>query len=200
MSFNSRYLFQGLDYSNGKPVLNPEADLSLGPIGTKLWMNHDLDLGVSNEFDFSIFHEWKAKAFSFTTGYTYLWYPHREGWDPSQEFYLEASREGSLNPSLSVHYDFDAGVGTYSTFGLSHGFERPVGTFTLGANLFYQDHYYGITGFPSSEWNAHFEKTFHGTTVTPSASRFVTWKNGDFRDENAVKSAWLFALTVGRDF
>ena len=200
MLFASRYLFQGIDYSNGQPVLNPEVDLSVGPISAKLWMNHDLDLGVSNEFDFSLLHEWKAKKFSLTTGYTYLWYPHRDGWDPSQELYLEASRDGTLNPSLSVHYDFDAGMGTYSTFGLSHGFERPVGTLTLGANLFYQDHYYGASGFPANEWNVHFEKSFHGATVTPSVSRFVTWRNGDFRDENAVKSAWLFAFQVARDF
>lgn len=200
MSFATRYLFQGIDYSNGKPVLNPEADLSAGPISAKLWVNHDLDLGVSNEFDFSVLHEWKARKFSFTTGYTYLWYPHRDGWDPSQEFYLEASRDGVLNPSLSVHYDFDAGMGTYSTFGLSHGFERHFGTISLGANLFYQDHYYELSGFPASEWNAHLEKTFHHTTVTPSLSRFVTWRNGDFRDANAVKSAWLFSFSVARDF
>ena len=200
MSFATRYLFQGIDYSNGKPVMNPEMDLSAGPISAKLWVNHDLDLGVSNEFDFSLLHEWKAKKFSFTTGYTYLWYPHRDGWNPSQELYLETSHDGALNPSLSVHYDFDAGRGTYSTFGLSHGFERRMGTFSLGANFFYQDHYYGLSGFPASEWNAHFEKSVHHTTVTPSVSRFVTWSNGDFRDENAVKSAWLFSLQGSRDF
>src|SRR5205085_1450812 len=71
LSFASRYLFQGLDYSAGKPVLNPEVDLSAGPLGAKLWVNHDLDLRVSNEFDFSLLHEWKAKKFSFATGYTY---------------------------------------------------------------------------------------------------------------------------------
>jgi hypothetical protein len=200
MSLASRYLFQGIDYSAGKPVLNPEADLTWGPIGAKLWWNHDLDQRVSNEYDFSIFHEWSAKKFSITTGYTYLWYPHREGWTPSQELYLEMSREAPLNPTLSFHYDFDAGIGSYSTFGLSHGFERRMGTFTLGANLFYQDHYYGLTGFPSSEWNAKLEKTVRGTTITPSVSRFLTWKNGDFRDVNAIPSAWLFSLTLGRDF
>ena len=200
MSFASRYLFQGIDYSNGKPVINPEADVNMGLISARLWMNHDLDLGVTNEFDLSLLHEWKAGKFSFTTGYTYLWYPHREGWDPSQEFYLETSRDGALNPSLSIHYDFDAGMGTYSALGLSHGFERPFGTLSFGTNLFYQDHYYGISGFPANEWNMHLEKSFHGVTVTPSVSRFVTWANGDFRDENAVKSAWLFSFTVGRDF
>jgi hypothetical protein len=200
MSFASRYLFQGIDYSAGKPVLNPEADLSAGPLGAKLWINHDLDLRVSNEFDFSLLHAWKAKKFSLATGYTYLWYPHREGWIPSQELYLEASRDGVLNPSLSVHYDFDSGTGSYSTFGLSHGFERKMGTITVGTNLFYQDHYYGLSGIPSSEWNVHFEKTLRGTTITPSVSRFVTWTNGDFRDANAVASAWLFSFAVARDF
>jgi hypothetical protein len=200
MSFASRYLFQGIDYSNSNPVLDPEADLSAGPISARLWINHDLDLGVSDEFDFSLLHEWKAKKFSFATGYTHLWYPHREGWDPSQELYLEASREGALNPSVSVHYDFDAGMGTYSTFGLSHGFERPAGTLTFGANLFYQGHYYGLSGIPATEWNARFEKSFHGATLTPSLSRFVTWSNGDFRDENAVQSAWVFSFQLARDF
>jgi hypothetical protein len=107
---------------------------------------------------------------------------------------------------LSVHYDFDAGMGSYSTLGVSHGFERKAGTLTLGANLFYQDHYYGLTGFPSTEWNVHFERALHGTapfggtTITPSISRFVTWKNGDFRDENEVASNWLFSLSLSRDF
>jgi hypothetical protein len=200
MSFASRYLFQGIDYSAGNPVLNPEADLSAGPLGAKLWVNHDLDLRVSNEFDFSLLHEWKAKKFSFATGYTYLWYPHREGWLSSQELYLEASRDGVLSPSVSIHYDFDAGTGSYSTLGLSHDFERKMGTVTLGANLFYQDGYYGLSGFPSSEWNVHFEKTLRGATITPSISRFLTWKNGDFRDENAVRSAWVFSFAVARDF
>jgi hypothetical protein len=200
MTFASRYLFQGIDYSNSKPVLNPQADLTSGPLQVRLWWNHDLDQNVSNEFDLSLYHEWSAKKFSFTTGYTYLWYPHREGWTPSQEFYVEASREAPLNPTLSVHYDFDAGMGSYSAFGLSHPIVRFTGTLSLGANLFYQDHYYGITGFPASEWNIHFEKAFKKTTVTPSVSRFLAWPNGDFRDENAVKSAWLFSFQVAREF
>jgi len=200
MAFATRYLFQGIDYSNSKPVLEPEVDLGAGPIKTKLWVNHDLDLHVSNEFDFSVYHEWSAKKFSLATGYTYLWYPNRDGWSPSQELYADVSREGVLNPSLSIHYDFDAGMGSYSTFGLSHGFERPIGTVSLGVNLFYQDHYYGLTGFPSSEWNLHLERSFKHTTLTPSVSRFVTWANGDFRDENAVRSAWVFSFQIARDF
>ena len=199
-TFASRYLFQGNDYSEGKPVFNPQADVSAGPLSARLWVNHDLNQGVSNEFDLSLLHEWAIGKSSLTTGYTYLWYPHREGWAPSQELYLEFSREGVLNPALSVHYDFDAGEGTYSTFGLSHSVESRAGTVSLGANLFYQGHYYGASGFPSTEWNLHFEKSFSRMKVTPSVSRFVTWPNGDFRDENSVKSAWVFSFQVARAF
>ncbi|HMI31554.1 MAG TPA: hypothetical protein VK527_07435 [Candidatus Limnocylindrales bacterium] len=200
VTFASRYLFQGIDYSNANPVLNPQADLTAGPLKAKLWINHDLDQGVSDEFDLSVFHEWTASKFSFATGYTYLWYPHRDGWDPSQELYVEGSREGALNPTLSVHYDFDAGMGSYSAFGLSRSIGRSAWGASLGANIFYQDHYYGLSGFPASEWNVHVEKSVKKTTITPSVSRFVTWSNGDFRDENAVKSAWLFTLQIARDF
>src|SRR5258705_4345043 len=84
MAFASRYLFQGVDYSNGNPVLSPEVDLGAGPLAMKLWVSHDLDLGVSNEFDLSVLHEWSVKKISLATGYTYLWYPHRDGWDASQ--------------------------------------------------------------------------------------------------------------------
>jgi len=199
LAFNSRYLFQGIDYSAGKPVLNPELDAAAGPIAARVWVNHDLDQNVANEFDLSVFHEWSLKKASLATGYTYLKYPHREGWDPSQELYIEMSHEGVVSPSLSVHYDFDAGDGSYSTLGFSRSVERPFGTLSFGTNLFYQDHYYGLTGIPSNEWNVRLTKTVHKVSFTPSMSRFVTWTNGDFRDENAVKSAWLFSLQVARD-
>ncbi len=199
LSLASRYLFQGIDYSDGRAVLNPELGVTVGPISAKLWGNHDLDQNVSNEHDFSVYRDWSLPKLSLTTGYTYLWYPHREGWDPSQELYVDISREGVLNPSLSVHYDFDSGKGTYTTFGVSHGFERPIGTISVGTNLFYQNGYYDQTGIPSIEWNMNLSRSFGKFSVTPSVSRFLAWENGYFRDENAVKSAWLFSLSLSQD-
>jgi len=198
LTLASRYLFQGIDYSDGNPVLNPELDIAAGPISAKIWANHNLDRGVSDEFDFSLVHEWSAKKFSVATGYTYLRYPHRDGWDPSQEFFVDLSREGVLNPSLSIHYDFDAGTGTYSTLGLSHTISVPLGDVSFGTNLFYQANYYDISGFPSFEGNVNFTRSFGKFQVTPSMSRFVTWENGDFRSLNALPAQWLFSLQVGR--
>lgn len=192
----SHYIFQGFDYSDGKAVMNPELSLAAGPVIAKVWANHNLDSGLFDEFDFSLLHEWSAKHLSFGAGYTYLNYPNREGWAPSHEFFVDLSREGTLNPSLSVHYDFDAGTGIYSTLGLSHSFESSAGTASLGTNLFYQGSYYGLTGFPSLEGNVNFSHSFGRFSVTPSISRFVTWENGDFRAASTLPSEWLFSVQV----
>jgi len=194
----SRYIFQGFDYSDGKAVLNPELDLAAGPVSAKIWANHNLDSGLSDEFDFSLLHEWSIKQFSLDAGYTYFRYPHREGWDPSQELFFDLSREGWLSPSLSVHYDFDAGKGTYSALGLSHSMKTSLGTASIGTNLFYQGTYYGMTGIPAFETNVNLARDFGKFSVTPSISRFLTWENGDFRAANAVPAQWLFSLQVGR--
>src|SRR6266850_222003 len=167
----SRYIFQGFDYSDGKAVLNPELDLTAGPISAKVWANHNLESGFSDEFDFSVLHEWSIKKFSMDAGYTYFRYPHREGWDPSQELFLDLSQEGWLNKSLSVHYDFDAGMGTYSTLGLNHSVNTSLGTATLGATLFYQGSYYEMTGIPALEANVNFSRDFGKFSVKPSISR-----------------------------
>lgn len=200
LTFASRYLFQGLDYSEGKAVLEPEIDISAGPFTAKVWANHDLTQGVSNEFDISLEHGWTMGKLSGSLGYTHLHYPHRVGWDPSQEAYVSFAREGPVNTSLAVHYDFDAGTGTYSTLGLNRAVERPFGTLSLGANLFYQSGYYDASGFPAAELNLNLSRTVGKLSFTPSVSRFVTWENGDFRGPAAVASAWLFSLSFAQEF
>lgn len=199
LTYATRYLFQGFDYSYGKPVLEPELGIAAGSIGAKLWFNHDLDQSVSNEYDLSVYKDWTAGSTSLTTGYTYLTYPHRD-WDPTQELYLDISRTGFLNPSLSVHYDFDAGQGTYWTLGASHAFERSAATFTFGTSLFYVNRYYDLTGIPAIQWSAAAERSFHRLTVSSSLSRYVAWENGDLRGPDANRSAWVFTIGVGQEF
>ncbi len=196
----SRYLFQGLDYSAGGVVLEPEIDVTMGPITAKAWANHDLESGVSDEFDFSLEHGWTAGKMSGSAGYTHLHYPHRDGWVPSQEFYATVTREAVVSATASIHYDFDAGTGTYSTFGLSRSIERPFATVSVGGNLFHQSGYYDATGIPGAELNLNLSRSIGKVAVTPSVSRFVTWENGDFRGENAVASAWVFSLSMAQEF
>jgi hypothetical protein len=200
VAFASRYLFQGLDYSDGKPVLEPELDFSAGQLTAKCWANHDLNQGVSNEFDLSLEHGWTSGKLSGAVGYTHLHYPHRDGWDPSQEFYVSIAREGKIHTSLAVHYDFDAGTGTYTTLGVNRSVERPFGTVTAGVNLFHQAHYYAATGIPAAELNVNLSKSIGKIALTPSVSRFVTWENGDFRGPLAIASAWVFSLSFAQEF
>jgi hypothetical protein len=196
----SKYLFQGIDYSNGEPVLQPQLAAGYGNLSAAVWFNHDLDQTHTNEYDVTLAYSWSVSSLSVGAGYMYLTYPHREGWDPSQEVLLDLALDRPLSPSLSFHYDFDAGKGSYSTFGLSHELPiafQPVG---LSASLYYQNNYYEATGFPALELNAGVERAVGPFTVTPSVSRVLTWENGDFRDDLASPSTWLFAVNVAQGF
>lgn len=190
----SRYLFQGIDYSDGKSVLQPNLQISHGPITGVAWANYQPDLGDVNEVDLSLQASHTIQSVSGTAGYTYLRYPNRVGWDPSQEVFANLLVAVPLNPTLSVHYDFDAGDGSYSTLGLSQTFASLV---TIGSNLFYQSHYYGMTGIPSVEFKASATFPYAGMSLTPSVSRFATRDNADFSGPGAqIPQGWLVSLNV----
>src|SRR3989304_9275976 len=74
-----------------------------------------------------------------------------------REVFMNISYNAPFNPSLNIHYDFDAGKGTYYTFGFNHNLETSAGNLSLGTNLFYQDNYYENSGFPSIEVNGSYE-------------------------------------------
>jgi hypothetical protein len=197
LTFASRYLFQGIDYSNGKPVFQPDVTLGYGNFSVSAWGNYDMDWQRFNEFDFTFSYAATYRMLSISAGYVNLIYPNREDWDPSQEFFLDASLEAPLSPSLSCHYDFDAGKGTYASLGISEPIRWNT---TLGAILYYQNAYYGMTGIPALELNAGFSFPIRSFNCTPAISRLVTWENGDFRNGAGPRDAWLFSLSVSRDF
>ena len=191
----SRYLFQGLDYSEGKAVLQPNVVVGLGAFSVVAWGNFQPDLGDVNEIDLSVKYSGSVRRLSISPGYTYLHYPNRVGWAPSQELFVDLGVTAPLSPSLSLHYDFDAGQGLYATLALSHEVHSPV---SAGVNLFYQSRYYEMTGVPAVELKASAAWSLQTVTVTPSISRFVTWSNGDFREAAAVPSTWYFSINVAR--
>ena len=203
VTFASKYLFQGRDYSNGKAVVQPEVTLTFKEFSAILWSNYDLDTKKADEFDLYLQYSWEMEAVALTAGYAHFNYPHRGGWDPSQEVSFDLSYNALLNPSLSIHYDFDAGEGYYATLGLSHMMETPLGDLSPGINLFYQDNYYELTGFPSTEFNATLEYPIGPFTLSPAISYFLTWDNGDFTadgPEGAVPDTWLFSINVAQSF
>jgi len=193
----SRYIFQGFDYSEGRAVLQPNASLVFRSVTANVWGNYHVDHGEFDEFDLSLKMGRSFGSMSVAAGYMNLQYPNRVGWDPSQELFVELGMNAPLSPKLSIHYDFDAGTGTYSTLGLS----KDVGhSFSLATNLFYQGGYYDMTGVPAAELKASWAHTTGAYTFAPAISYFATWSNGDFRDAGAVPSNWLFALDVARAF
>jgi hypothetical protein len=193
----SRYLFQGFDYSDGQAVVQPNASVVFRHLTANIWGNYQVNLQEFNEFDFSLKVDQTFGKLSASAGYVNLQYPNRPTWEPSQEFCLDLGLEAAFSPTLSVHYDFDKGKGTYTTLGLSH----PIGSsVSLATNVFYQGRYYEVTGFPAAEFKASWEHSLGAYTFTPALSYFATWANGDFKDGGAVPSNWLFALNVARTF
>ena len=124
-------------------------------------------------------------------GYTSLRYPNRVDWSPSQEGFVDLALAAPFSPTLSVHYDFDAGDGAYATLGLS----RAVGaSLTLASNVFYQHRYYGMTGFPAAELKVSTAFPYGSFLLAPSLSRFVSPANGDFTAAARVPAGWLLSL------
>jgi hypothetical protein len=194
----NKYLWQGLDYSNGDAVLQPSAILGYRGFSASIWTNYDLPESRPDEFDFTLQYGIETPVLTIAPGLALLRYPHRDGWAPASEATLDLTASLPFEPSLGVHYDYSAGQGLYATFGIA----RSVGPAPLGlraaANLFYERGYYDLTGIPAFELNLTRDFTLGAVTVTPSVSRFTTWANGDFRGDARVPAAWQFSLTVSQ--
>lgn len=200
----SKYIWQGFDYSNGGSVLQPEVYLAVDNFSATLWVNYDVDTSKTDELDLYFQYDWSFPSYAVSAGYAYFDYPqnapHRDNWDASQELYLDLSYDNELNPSLSVHYDFDMGEGAYYALGLSHNYELAAANFDVAANLFYHDDYYGVSGIPSAELNASTSFVAGDYSIAPSISYFHTWENGDFRGADAVTDKWLLSINIARDY
>lgn len=203
-SLASKYIWQGFDYSNGGMVLQPEAYLTVDNFSATLWFNHDIDTNKSDEFDLYLQYDWPFTNHGLSTGYAYYDYPqnepHRDGWDASQELYMNISIEAPLSPSLSIHIDFDAGEGAYYALGVSHDYEITENIFTLAANIFYHDDYFDTSGIPSFELSASTSLNMTSFTISPSISYFHRWENGDFRGNDATQDVWLFSINIARNY
>ena len=196
----SKYVWQGEDYSNNKPVAQPELALSYKNLSFISWFNFDQDQKVFDEIDLYFQYTQEFQKLTLTPGYAYYRYPTRVGWDPTQEAYLDLAYATFLNPTLSIHYDYDVATGSYFTLGVSEDLETRLGTFAFGSNLFYRSGYYDMTGFPSMEFNGNYSYSRGSLSISPSISYFLTWNNDDFNGVNSIPETWLFSINVAQDF
>ena len=145
----SRYFLQGSDLSYGHAVLQPNASFGVGGVSISAWSNCDLATGDLNEVDLTFQVAREAGPWSMAMGYIHLSYPNREDWLPSQEVFANVSAGFPLNRSVSIHYDFDAGMGSYSTLEVSHS----LGSIVSGAGRIFSRITTTISqGFP--RWNS----------------------------------------------
>ncbi|MEZ4649992.1 MAG: hypothetical protein R3E97_14625 [Candidatus Eisenbacteria bacterium] len=196
LTFASRYLFQGQDLSNGKPVAQPELSLSYGAISGSVWMNRDFAESHFNEIDGFVAVGRDFDKLWASIGYGYYEYPNRDGWDPSQEIIFDFALATHVSPTLTVNYDFDAGKGYYATLGGSQALPGRLRDLSAYSSLFYQGSYYDASGIPAWELGISTERELGGFLFSGTVSRFTTWDNGDFEGELAVPSNWYFGLSI----
>jgi hypothetical protein len=190
----SRYIFQGFDYS-GAAVTQPDLVFGYRGWSAVMWANFQPGDSEFNEVDLTLKYGHAFKRLTLAAGYNKLDYPNRVGWNPSQEVLLEAALQAPLSPAYSVHYDFDQGDGAYMQLGLTRGAGPRL---TLATNLFYQLHYYAMTGIPSIELKAATNLSLGRLAFTPAVSYFATSDNGDFTGPSRLPRTWLFALNVAQ--
>lgn len=193
----SRYSWQGFNYSDGQPVVQPGLSFGVGGFTGSIWFNHDIERGRPDEFDGSLSYGWETGPLSLAAGYTCYRYPHREGWSPTQEIGADVSADLAFSPSAALRYDVDAGRGFYGSAGVSRDLAAAPLSLTLGTTVFYHHGYYGQTGIPSVEFDLGTGFGLGGVTVSPSLSRFETWENGDFTGDGAIEPSWVWSLSVG---
>ncbi len=181
-TFISRYIWQGLDYSDQKPTQQSEVILTFKKISGIVWFNYDFQTFKDiNEYDLTLQYGDKIGPSGIVAGYTYLTYPHR-GWSDSEEIWVQGTYDHLLNPTLSLHDDFNSGRGWYYSFGISHPFEWPIGNLTPAAFVYYHDHYYGNSGFPSAEFDLTDAFVFRQVTSSLKFSFYRALNAGDFKN------------------
>ena len=192
-TYASWYSFQGFDYSNRRPVFQPELKGTLGPVSVGVWGNLDQSSGNLDEVDMTYRFGWEGAHTSGGLGYVNLQYPNRPDGEPSQEIFAEGELSGPIQASASVHWDVDRGRGRYWALGVGHEISAPA--IGLGVKLYAQEHYYGLTGISAIETRASVRRTWGGVEWEPAVSRLWTWRNGDLRGEDAVEAGWLLSVS-----
>jgi hypothetical protein len=118
-AFLSKYVWRGYELSNDSIVIQPSMTVGYKGFAFNAWSNLDTDAGGSadlNETDLTVSYDTKAGSFGLGAGYIYY---GLAGGD-TQEFYVKASYDTLLAPTLIIYKDINAFPGYYVSLGLSH--------------------------------------------------------------------------------
>jgi hypothetical protein len=197
VTYASKYLFQGgFDYSEGKPVVQPQVTAGWNGLSLQVWSNWDQARRNVNEFDVAVQHDWQRGQASGAVGIAHLRYPNRD-WRPTQELTGTVAFKTFLEPTLDLHWDVTEGHGGYWTAGLSREGSISRVPFSVTTKLYGLEHYYGQSGMTALETGVTMTSVWAGLSFEPSLQRQWTWENRDLIGANRISSGWLLSLTVG---
>jgi hypothetical protein len=138
----SNYVWRGQKLSNSW-VIQPSVTVTYGVFGANIWVNSDSDAkidegaghGEVSETDLTLSYTRSLDKWTFGAGYIYYAF---NGAPDTQEFYLSASYDILLKPSLTIYYDFDEGNGAFVLASIGHSLEVAKGmNLNLGAYASY---------------------------------------------------------------
>ncbi len=119
----SNYIWRGQRLSD-RTVVQLDTSLAYKGASVGFWANYDTHVGEVTEVDYLATYSFSAGKAGLELGYIYY---SLEGVNDTQEFYLSASYDVILAPSLTIYYDFDLGTGAFVTFSIGHSFSLPAG-------------------------------------------------------------------------
>ena len=134
----SKYVFRGIDLSEGKPVMQGGVDVSYNNFTVSYWSNEQmksgstLRAGDTTETDITLNYTYTpAELLTLNLGNTYY---TLSGLPNTNEVYLKATLNKLLSPTLAVYYDWDKNKnkGLFYTLSVGHTVELSK---SLGLNL-----------------------------------------------------------------
>ena len=120
MSFLSKYMWRGYELSDESIVVQPSMTFAYKGFAFNTWGNLDTDPEDSgaalNETDLTVSYDTGKGPFGLGAGFIYY---GLDSADDTQEFYLKASYDTLLAPTLIMYKDIKSFPGYYFSLGLS---------------------------------------------------------------------------------
>jgi hypothetical protein len=141
LTYASAYVWRGFEEHN-KPVLQPSAWVSVGPVAVESWMSVETDgsdLRLA-EHDISLTYTYETERASFTAGFLNYLFSDNPGDDFEAHNELTASVTGNvlLSPTIEFFKNVSSGGGAYASATVSYPYEvAPGATISAEAALGY---------------------------------------------------------------
>jgi uncharacterized protein (TIGR02001 family) len=125
VSFLSKYMWRGYELSDDNLVIQPSLTLGYKGFAINSWSSLDTDVDKNamwTETDLTLSYDTKIGPVGLGCGYIYYGLSDT---DDTQEFYVKASYDTILTPTLIVYKDVDSFPGYYLNLGASHSISLP---------------------------------------------------------------------------